>query len=72
MQSFEVAQADGAVEVCKCGGEGAWVAEVVACGEDVACVEADADARLVVYERDDFGEVGEGGTQHCAAAGHGF
>lgn len=72
MQGFDIAQADGGVEVAEDGGEGGRRAQVVAGSEEVARVEADADAGLVVDEGDDGGEVGEGGADDGAGAGHGF
>lgn len=48
MHGFEVLEADGGVEFIEGLGEGGGRAEVVACGEDVACVEADSDAGFVV------------------------
>ena len=62
MQRFYVLESDRVVEVAEDAREGGRGAEVVAGGEEVACVEADADAVFLVGCDEGYygGEVGEG------------
>ena len=74
VQGFEEAQADDAVELLEGGAEGGGGTEVISGGENVAGVEADADAGLVVRldVGDDGGEFVKGGSDVISTAGHGF
>lgn len=67
MDRPQIGQADGIVEVREGGREGGRGAQVVAGGEGVACVEADADAGLVCDLVDDGAEIGEGAAEGVAA-----
>ena len=46
--------------------------QVVPCGVNVAGVQTDSDALLVVYEGNDIAQVFKHGADDVAAAGHGF
>ena len=72
MQCFEIGEADFGVEFGENLVEGGWVAKVVSGSEDVAGVETNSDTGFVLDEGDDVGEVGEGGADYVAGAGHCF
>lgn len=67
-------ETDLIIEIRHEGLESAWGAKVIACCEDVAGVNADADAGMVGCgnEGKETAEVGERATDGGALAAHGF
>jgi len=72
VQGFQVLESNHLVELGHCGSVGFRRAQVVASSKDVACVETDADARLVLYAVDDCCEVLEGAADGVTLRGHGL
>src|SRR5918993_4182764 len=69
MEGAETMQTDDVVERLHRLRVHLWLADVIPRCKDMTRIEADPDARLILHERQDHGQLFEGATKRCALTG---